>query len=519
MDLAAPPSRKTRVGGRSRRNGGFWPGEQLLSPILHRGCNRPSYGFAPGNFYPKIDFIEIGAVGSSADPATIARVAAAADKATQDTAKPKPKKPPMVKRNVWGDYVDQLISYSVAKPRKASTRYYVNANHMYSVAAVTSASGEVIERWSYNSYGVETVKSSIGDTIAKSAVNADRAFTGYLVDGETGLYYARSRMFSSDLGRFISRDGMGYVDGYDSYAAYMVPNQVDPSGNYSTRPYPSCLLDPCGCNPLVWLPERWFPLPRHDEVFENPQIPGFPPPQPVPPVPPEQQGFANGPGWAVAAPADIWTFDSIAQSYVLTRDQLQAAMERDPGLRNRISAYLHEHNMRELFRTQPRPDFAGEAYNHGVTGIALASVVGAIAQLPQILRNAANRAVTLDASAIRFSQSNVRSSLPEIAQSMRANGWQGAPIDVVRMANGTLTAVDNTRLAAANLSRTPVQAIIRNFDEVFPAARAGGNLQGATWGEAVANRIAGQRPLWQRLYPNGSPFTGIHPSTPPFSPP
>jgi RHS repeat-associated protein len=130
----------------------------------------------------------------------------------------------------------------------------------------------------------------------------------------------------------------------------------------------------------------------------------------------------------------------------------------------------------------------------------------------------ASKSVTLDASEIRFSQSNVRKTLPEITQSMKANGWQGAPIDVVRMSDGTLIAVDNTRLAAASLSKTPVKAIIRNFDEAFPATRAGGNLQGATWGEAVLNRVGGQKPAWQRLYPSGSPFTGVHPSTPGFSP-
>ena len=130
----------------------------------------------------------------------------------------------------------------------------------------------------------------------------------------------------------------------------------------------------------------------------------------------------------------------------------------------------------------------------------------------------AANSVTLEANAIRFSQSNVRSSLPEITASMKANGWQGSPIDVVRMADGSLTAVDNTRLAAASLSNTPVQATIRNFGEAFPASRAGGNLQGGTWGEALMNRIGGQKPGWQRLYPNGSPVTGVNPTTPGFSP-
>ena len=129
---------------------------------------------------------------------------------------------------------------------------------------------------------------------------------------------------------------------------------------------------------------------------------------------------------------------------------------------------------------------------------------------------------TLEANGILFSQSNVRRTLPEIVDSMRANGWQGGPIDVVRMKDGTLIAVDNTRLAAAKLTGTPVQAMIRPFDEVFPVVRDPKNQffsnlltgeRAETWGEAVLNRISRQEPLWIREYPNGSPFTGVHPKS------
>jgi len=89
---------------------------------------------------------------------------------------------------------------------------------------------------------------------------------------------------------------------------------------------------------------------------------------------------------------------------------------------------------------------------------------------------AADEIATLDAKAILFSQSNVRKTLPKIVESMRANGWRGNPIDVVRQQNGTLIAVDNTRLLAAKLTGTPVQARIRAFDEVFPVARDPDNL-------------------------------------------
>lgn len=66
---------------------------------------------------------------------------------------------------------------------------------------------------------------------------------------------------------------------------------------------------------------------------------------------------------------------------------------------------------------------------------------------------------------------------------------QGSPIHVVRITDGARTAVDNTRLAAAAWTKTPVQDILRGFDDAFPAARAGGNLHGEAWGNAVLNRI------------------------------
>jgi hypothetical protein len=103
---------------------------------------------------------------------------------------------------------------------------------------------------------------------------------------------------------------------------------------------------------------------------------------------------------------------------------------------------------------------------------------------------------------------------------MKASGWGALdPIDVVRMPNGSLVAVDNTRLAAAKLTRTPVQATLREFDEVLPIARDEFNKvfsnlktgeRASTWGEAVLNRIARQKRLWVERYPQGSPFTGVN---------
>lgn len=135
--------------------------------------------------------------------------------------------------------------------------------------------------------------------------------------------------------------------------------------------------------------------------------------------------------------------------------------------------------------------------------------------------SSANNTATLNANAIRFSQSSVKPVLPDYVAKMKSGGWFGDPIDVVRMPNGVLTSIDNTRLAAASLTKTPVQATIRNFGDAFPVSRGPqffGDAQ--TWGEAVLYRInspSNQR-AWRALYPSGSPFTGVRQSTPSFSP-
>ncbi|GFN30052.1 hypothetical protein [Paenibacillus xylaniclasticus] len=42
---------------------------------------------------------------------------------------------------------------------------------------------------------------------------------------------------------------------------------------------------------------------------------------------------------------------------------------------------------------------------------------------------------------------------------MKANGWQGSPIDVVKMPDGKLTTVDNTRVLAARNAGINVEAV------------------------------------------------------------
>jgi hypothetical protein len=76
-------------------------------------------------------------------------------------------------------------------------------------------------------------------------------------------------------------------------------------------------------------------------------------------------------------------------------------------------------------------------------------------------------AVALNPRSIRLSQTSVRRAA-EIINSMKANGWVGPPIDVVRMPDGGLTTVDNARVVAAGNAGIDVQTIIHPFDEPLP---------------------------------------------------
>ncbi|MDA2025610.1 T7SS effector LXG polymorphic toxin [Bacillus albus] len=110
-------------------------------------------------------------------------------------------------------------------------------------------------------------------------------------------------------------------------------------------------------------------------------------------------------------------------------------------------------------------------------------------------------------SEIRFSQTSVNGS-EELIASMKANGWKGDPIDVVKMPDGKLTTIDNTRVAAAREVGIEVQATIRNYKDPLPT-----NLidrfttkKGVpkTWGEALDLRILKQKTSFRNNNPMGS---------------
>jgi RHS repeat-associated protein len=133
-----------------------------------------------------------------------------------------------------------------------STLYYTYDGN-FNVTAVIKPDGTVAERYTYDPYGQVTFKAadwSDAASQAKSAYNNEILYCGYRWDPESGNYIARRRYLTPPLGRWLSRDRIGYGDGMNmfSYCRSAPTDWVDPIG---TVPYcTSCGwagVGPCPC--------------------------------------------------------------------------------------------------------------------------------------------------------------------------------------------------------------------------------------------------------------------------------
>ena len=120
---------------------------------------------------------------------------------------------------------------------------YYHSTTLRSVYALTDSSQSVVERYRFDAYGKVTVldpdHSADGDNA--SDVSNPYLYTGRRADSESNLMQYRHRYYSWKLGRFISRDPKGYVDGWNlyEYAGGRPVNQTDPRGLYPHYPAPA----------------------------------------------------------------------------------------------------------------------------------------------------------------------------------------------------------------------------------------------------------------------------------------
>lgn len=155
---------------------------------------------------------------------------------------------------VYGSYIDEVLIKDGEEADGTRGIVHYHRNQQYSVVALTRArSTQLLERYVYDAYGQTTILAPDGVTVRNvSAYNNRYMYTGRRYDRGTGLYYFRARMYSPKIGRFTSRDPLGYVDGMSLYRGYFVPGSVDPMGLQ---------------NPVVSLP--WNPVPIYVQQQQN----------------------------------------------------------------------------------------------------------------------------------------------------------------------------------------------------------------------------------------------------------
>jgi RHS repeat-associated protein len=215
---------------------------------------------------------------------------------------------------VFGNYIDEALTMD-----RGGKEYYFHQNGLWSVEAVTDATGTVMERYEYDAYGQPAVLTGPGTAVPPnawgtphSAIGNPWMFTGRQDDEETGIYYYRYRSYSPTLGRFITRDPIDYRGGVNLYAY--------------TGDRPTHSTDSLGLADDDWLNFVMDELAKQEGIDPNwirsqvppnsgppiPQIPN-PPEPPIPPTTPPEPP-PPGVGAAVIPAAAI-----VASGYLIYR--------------------------------------------------------------------------------------------------------------------------------------------------------------------------------------------------------
>ena len=175
---------------------------------------------------------------------------------------------PVALHRVWGlRYIDDLVlrDRDAANWDVSSTnfgleeRLYFLQDPNWNVTAVADSTGVIVERVSYTAYGVPTFHDALWQPRSGSAFDVTDLYTGRRRDPETELYHYRMRQYAPNLGRFLSRDPIGYIAGDVSLHRYVADRAlvgVDPLGLEFGPGMAGPILDPTYLNrdPLAMLP-------------------------------------------------------------------------------------------------------------------------------------------------------------------------------------------------------------------------------------------------------------------------
>jgi len=135
-------------------------------------------------------------------------------------------------QNVWGlRYIDDLILRDRTVSDPLDERLYACQDALFSVTTLVEPDGDVAQRFAYTPYGVsQTLSPSFAPDTDSYAWTT--RFTGRSLDLTLGLYDYRMRAYHTQLGRFLSRDPIGFSEdvNFYSYVGLQATNATDPLG-------------------------------------------------------------------------------------------------------------------------------------------------------------------------------------------------------------------------------------------------------------------------------------------------
>jgi RHS repeat-associated protein len=137
---------------------------------------------------------------------------------------------------VVGRYIGNFAKARSKKPGTTLTRYF-HTDHLSSIAVITNEAGAVVDRLSYDAWGLRRHPDGSPDPSGSISSQSSRGFTGHEHLAEVGLIHMNGRVYDPLLARFGTPDPMTEdpfsTQGWNrySYVGNSPVNFTDPSGH------------------------------------------------------------------------------------------------------------------------------------------------------------------------------------------------------------------------------------------------------------------------------------------------
>jgi RHS repeat-associated protein len=142
-----------------------------------------------------------------------------------------------------GVVIDEIVNgYQYEAGKTSPTNLTYHHDHLQSMMALSAHEGTILEYAGYDPFGNVAYYSSAPQ---KPLDNPYLKYTGREYDPNTGLYYYRARYYDPTIGRFISEDPLGFVEGVNFYA-YVNNNPINLNDPTGKNAFIGCALG--GCN-------------------------------------------------------------------------------------------------------------------------------------------------------------------------------------------------------------------------------------------------------------------------------